>query len=95
MHAASALLERLGFLITPYAEHTHAAAHGGEEPVPAGSANRCIMLEAGYLEVLTPTGETPIAREVRAALERYTGLHLAAFCAADAAARCTNCCTSE
>ena len=83
--AASALLHRLGFLVTPYAEHAHAAT-GGETSVPAGSANQCVMLEAGYLEVLTPIGETPIAREVRSALERYTGLHLAAFCAADAAA---------
>ena len=85
IQAASALLHRLGFLVTPYAEHAHAAS-GGNAPVPAGSANQCVMLEAGYLEVLTPIGETPIAREVRSALERYTGLHLAAFCAADAAA---------
>ena len=84
MHAASALLEHLGFLLTPYAEHQHATS-GAQASVPTGSANRCVMLEAGYLEVLTPTGETPIAREVRAALGRYTGLHLAAFCAADAA----------
>ncbi len=84
IHAASALLDRLGFLVTPYAEHAHAAI-GGEASVPAGSANQCVMLEAGYLEVLTAIGETPIAREVRTALGRYTGLHLTAFCAADAA----------
>ena len=84
IHAASALFERLGFLVTPYAEHAHAAI-GGEASVPAGSANQCVMLEAGYLEVLTAIGETPIACEVRAALGRYTGLHLAAFCTADAA----------
>lgn len=83
IHAASALLERLGFLVTPYAEHVHASEHGS---VPAGSANQCVMLQAGYLEVLTPIGDTPIAREVRAALDRYTGLHLAALCVADAAA---------
>ncbi|MEE8285391.1 MAG: VOC family protein, partial [Gammaproteobacteria bacterium] len=46
--AASALLDRLGFLVTPYAEHAHAAT-GGETSVPAGSANQCVMLEAGYL----------------------------------------------
>ena len=85
IHAASTLLERLGFLVTPYAEHTHGSAADGPA-VPAGSANRCVMLEAGYLEVLTPVGDTPIAREVRAALGRYTGLHLTAFAAADAAA---------
>ncbi|MDX1432807.1 MAG: VOC family protein, partial [Gammaproteobacteria bacterium] len=77
--AAAAMLERLGFQATPYAEHTHSTATG-EAPVPAGSANHCVMLACGYLEVLTPIGDTPIAREVRAALERYTGVHLAAFC---------------
>lgn len=82
IHAAAALLDRLGFIVTPYAEHVHAS---GGITVPAGSANQCVMLEAGYLEVLTPVGDTPIAREVRAALGRYTGLHLAAFGAADAA----------
>ena len=83
--AASTLLQRLGFVVTPYAEHTHAPS-AESAPLPAGSANQCVMLEAGYLEVLTPIGDTPIAREVREALGRYTGLHLAAFCAADAAA---------
>jgi hypothetical protein len=85
IHGASTLLERLGFLVTPYAEHSHGST-AGEAPVPAGSANQCVMLEAGYLEVLTPIGDTPIAREVRSALGRYTGLHLAAFAADDAAA---------
>jgi len=83
MHAASAILEQLGFLPTPYAEHMHGAADGSS--LPAGSANRCVMLEAGYLEVLTPIGDTPIAREVRVALTRYTGVHLAAFSVEDAA----------
>ena len=85
IHRASTLLGRLGFAVTPYAEHMHAPS-ADDAPVPAGSANQCVMLEAGYLEVLTPIGDTPIAREVRAALGRYTGLHLAAFCVADAAA---------
>ena len=83
IHAAGAALERLGFLLTAYAEHVHGTADGAS--LPAGSANRCVMLEAGYLEVLTPIGDTPIAREVRAALARYTGLHLAAFAVEDAA----------
>ena len=85
MRAAASLLERLGFVVTPYAEHMHAPS-ADDACVPAGSANQCVMLEAGYLEVLTPIGDTPIAREVRTALSRYTGLHLAALCTADAAA---------
>jgi hypothetical protein len=83
IHAAYALLRRIGFIVTPYAEHVHATTPGGPA-APAGSANHCVMLEAGYLEVLTPIGDTPVAREVRAALDRYTGLHLAAFCVEDA-----------
>lgn len=53
--------------------------------MPAGSANHCVMLASGYVEVLTSIGDTPIAREVREALARYTGVHLAAFCVEDAA----------
>jgi hypothetical protein len=54
--------------------------------VPAGACNRCIMLERGYLECLTPTGDTLIGNQLREALARYTGLHLIAFGTADAAA---------
>lgn len=82
--AACAHLRQLGFIVTPYAEHVHATTPGAA-PTPAGSANRCVMLADGYLEVLTPVGETPIAREVREALAHYTGLHLAAFSVEDAA----------
>jgi len=85
IRGAAALLERLGFQPTPYAEHTHSMSPDAPA-VPAGSANHCVMLECGYLEVLTPLGDTPIAHEVRAALARYTGVHLAAFCTEDTAA---------
>lgn len=47
--------------------------------VPAGTANRCIMLRHGYLECLTPTHDTPNAQQLRAAIARYTGSHLIAF----------------
>ena len=44
------------------------------------------MLERGYLEILTHVAalETMRARELRAGLARYTGLHLVAFTCADA-----------
>jgi hypothetical protein len=47
--------------------------------MPAGAGNRCVMLEQGYLEFLTPTGDTPVAGQLRTAIKRYTGPHLVAF----------------
>jgi hypothetical protein len=86
MDAAAAEFERLGFLLTPYTEHANSTAPG--EPVlPAGSANRCIMLREGYLEILTPTADTAIGQELRAGIERYVGVHLAAFSCTDAEAQ--------
>ncbi len=83
--AAARDLERLGYRLTPRTEHTHSPAPGA--PVePAGTANQCIMLRAGYLEILCPTADTAIAQEVRTAMARHPGLHLAAFCVRDAAA---------
>src|SRR5687768_16590928 len=37
------------------------------------------MLQRGYLEFLTPTGDTPVAGQLRAAIRRYVGVHLIAF----------------
>jgi Glyoxalase-like domain len=86
MNAASRALERLGFLLTPY------SLHGDRDPVtgvlrPVGTANRLIMLEQGYLEILTPVDDidTPVARHMRAMLaERGPGVHLVALAVADA-----------
>lgn len=84
--AAAAAMEKLGFVLTPYTEHTNSTAPG--EPIlPAGSANHCIMLREGYLEILTPTADTAIGQEVKAGIGRYTGVHLIAFNCADAEAQ--------
>ncbi len=80
--AASAVLERLGFTLTPFSSQSHRLEPGGPL-VPAGTGNRCVMLERGYLEFLTPTGDTPIADQLRTAIRRYTGVHLVAFGTAD------------
>jgi hypothetical protein len=77
--AAAALLERLGFVVTPLSVQE-------VDGRPAGASNRCVMLEQGYIEVLTPTHDTPTARSVRAAMERFTGVHLATFGTPDAQA---------
>ena len=57
MTLAAEDLQRLGFTLTPYTEHTHSPAP--DAPVePAGTANQCIMLREGYLEILTATADT-------------------------------------
>lgn len=75
---ASAALDRLGFTLTPFSSQSHRLEPGGPL-VPAGTGNRCVMLERGYLEFLTPTGDTPVAEQLRAAIQRYVGVQLIAF----------------
>ncbi|MBX9905564.1 MAG: VOC family protein [Burkholderiales bacterium] len=76
--AASAALEQAGFTLTPFSEQSHRLEPGGPL-TPAGAGNRCVMLREGYLEFLTPTGDTPIAQQLRSSIQRYTGLHLIAL----------------
>ena len=78
MDSASAALERLGFTITPFSAQRHRTEPGGPL-VLAGTGNRCVMLQRGYLEILAPTADTPIANQLRAAMRRYVGIHLIAF----------------
>ena len=73
---ASALLERIGFRLTPFTEQRNRTPEG---LVSAGMGNRCIMLREGYLEFLTAVGDTELAQQFHAATMRYVGLHLIAF----------------
>lgn len=73
------LLEQLGFVVTPVS----AQAAGGR---PVGASNRCVMLEEGYLEFLTPTHDTPVAQRMRERMAKFTGVHLACFGTPDAPA---------
>jgi hypothetical protein len=77
--AAGALLEALGFAPTPVSNHEVSGK-------PAGTANRCLMLERGYIEILAPTLDTPNAARVRAHMARYGGIHLCCFGTPDAEA---------
>jgi hypothetical protein len=79
---AGSALEKLGFTVTPFCLHLHQSQADGK-PTSAGSGNRCVMLRRGYLEFLTPIGDTDVARELRHAIERYIGAHLIAFGAVD------------
>lgn len=75
---------RLGFVLTPYSEHSNKNATTGEI-TRQGSANRLIMLETGYLELLTDVADiqSSVAQNLRASMKRYIGLHLVAFSTAD------------
>ena len=72
LDAAAAVWEKLGFAVTPLSVHQV----GGK---PAGTSNRCVMLDKGYLELLAPTADTPNARRVRERMKRFVGVHLACF----------------
>jgi len=65
----AALLERLGFVVTPVSVQK-------TQDGPAGTSNRCVMLAEGYLEFLTPTMDTPNAARMRKSMRRYRGVHL-------------------
>jgi hypothetical protein len=75
--AAARLAQSLGFAVTPESAHRAQGA-------PAGTSNRCIMLEEGYIEILAPTLDTPNAERVRARMARYDGVHLCCFGTPDA-----------
>jgi hypothetical protein len=77
--AAAAVWEKLGFAVTPVSHHEV----GGK---PAGTSNRCVMFERGYLEILAPTLDTPNAQRVRDRMKRFVGVHLACFGTSTAAA---------
>jgi len=81
--AASRALARCGFAPTPISIQASPDPAGGT--LPTGTGNVTAMLSRGYLEILFKTSDTPLSRELDAALERHAGLHLAAFAVADAA----------
>lgn len=83
MDGAAAALERCGFHLTSFTAQTNRV---DGKPAPAGTGNRCAMLRQGYVEILTATADTDLARQLRERIADHVGLHLAAFSSADAAA---------
>ncbi len=79
LDAAAAVWEKLGFKVTPTSVHQVSGK-------PAGTSNRCVMLEEGYLELLAPTLDTPNAQRVRDRMQLFVGVHLACLGTPDAAA---------
>lgn len=83
MEPAAAALESCGFRLTPFTVQTN---REGGATVASGTGNRCAMLRNGYVEILVATGDSPLSAQLRERLAHHTGLHLAAFSTADAAA---------
>lgn len=79
---SGAAMERLGFTLTPLRVHTSALAPG-QPMAPLGTGNRSAMFRVGYLELLGATADTPMADQLRRALQRHAGLHLVAFTGQD------------
>ncbi len=82
--AAARALAQAGFVPTPIS--VQQAPNAAGRLAPTGTGNTTAMLARGYLEILFKTADTPLARELDAALARHAGVHLAAFAVADAAA---------
>ena len=73
-------LGELGFSLTPFVAHM-ASTEPGVAATPSGTGNQCAIFGQGYLEMLGPTVDTPLSRQLRAQLDRYPGWHLIAFAA--------------
>jgi hypothetical protein len=71
--------EKFGFAVTPVSHHQ-------VDGKPAGTSNRCVMFEQGYIEILAPMLDTPNAQRVRDRMKRFVGVHLACFGTSTAAA---------
>ena len=79
LDAAARVYEALGLSVTPVSiQKTHEG--------PVGASNRCVMLEAGYIELLSPTHDTPSAQRLRSHMAKYTGVHIVCFGTPDAEA---------
>ena len=77
LDAAAHAFEALGMKVTPTSVQTTAEG-------PVGASNRCVMLDEGYIELLSPTHDTPSAQRLRAYMGKYTGVHLVCFGTPDA-----------
>ncbi len=77
LDAAARACAAIGLRVTPVS--VQETAEG-----PVGASNRCVMLEEGYIELLSPTHDTPPAQRMRALMARHDGVHLACFGTPDA-----------
>jgi hypothetical protein len=78
--AASKALARVGFAPTPVSVQVN------PDGTLTGTGNVTAMLRGGYIEALFKTADTPLGQEFDLAMASHSGVHLAAFSIADAAA---------
>ena len=78
----AASFERLGFTLTPRARHSGRRQPDG--PVePFGTANRCIMLRQGYLELIAIVDPNCYSNGLESFFARHPGLHIIALSIGD------------
>ena len=80
--AATRALRRAGFAPAPVSVQVNTDSSGAAHLT--GTGNVTAMFTRGYIETLFKTADTPLGRELDAAMARYPGVHLAAFAVADA-----------
>ena len=79
LDAAARVVQSLGIRVTPTS--VQQTPEG-----PVGASNRCVMLDEGYIELLSPTHDTPAAQRMRGLMARYGGVHLMCYGTPDAEA---------
>ena len=84
LHLSAQVYERLGFCLTPLSQHAGALTPGSEV-VQWGCANRCIMLQQGYLELMGVIDTDLYDNKIPEFLVRYEGIHILAFSCTDGA----------
>lgn len=84
--AAAARYERLGFQLTPLQQQAGPLEPDGPV-VRWGSANRCAMLEEGYLEIIGIVDPALYDNQLNQFLARYSGIHILALGVDDADAQ--------
>ena len=83
LSALSDRFEKLGFLLTPLARHSGKRTPDGPV-VPFGTGNRCIMLRAGYVELIAIVDPGAFSNTLDRFLARYAGIHIIALDVDDA-----------
>jgi hypothetical protein len=82
LDSLAAAFERLGFKLTPRARHS--GRRNPDGPVePFGTANRCIMLRQGYLELIAIVDPSCYSNGLERFLARHSGLHIIALSIGD------------
>lgn len=81
LDALAAAYERLGFRLTPRAQHHAPGPDGVVRPI--GTGNRCAMLREGYLELIAVIDPALPSNTLDRFLARYHGLHIVAFAIED------------